>query len=113
MDKAKVQKGATIVTEKMKGRLAKISDHSKDLELRRSAISAIIVEFFVFAVAYTYKFFNISFALALTALSVYHIIRMFLQVKKAKEKTKEKIIPNAIIAGFHLLIIVLAIIALI
>lgn len=106
MDKIKINVAANMVTDKMQKRLHRISDHSKELEVRRSAISAIFVELFIMVIAYNYKFYSIAMLFAIIVLSGYHILRMFLQIKKKENRVKERVVPNAVISGFHLLLII-------
>lgn len=111
MQKTKTNTKAESIQQGLQKRLANISDHSKDKEVRRSAISAICVELLFIGILYKNSAYTLPFMFVVLCLSIYHIIRMILQVKKAKVRGKDIIIPNAVITGFHLMVMFLGVLA--
>ena len=85
---------------KLNKRLNHISDHSKIVENKRSALSAIIIEIVVYA------YFYPPVGYALIALSAYHIVKMLLTIKREKKNDKATLTQNYVYAVIHGLMIV-------
>ena len=86
---------------KLNKRLNHISDHSKIVENKRSALSAIIIEIVVYAYFCKAHSFSPTVGFALIALSGYHIVKMILTIKREKNNAKVSITQNYVYAVIH------------
>lgn len=91
---------------KLNKRLNHISDHSKIVENKRSALSAIIIEIVVYAYFYKAHSFYPPIGYALIALSAYHMVKMLLTIKREKKNDKVTLTQNYVYAVIHGLMIV-------